>query len=190
MSGPQALDPLSAFRLDDKVVIVTGASSGLGERFARVADAAGAKLVLSARREERLQSLAGELTNALVVSADFSSDDAPPAVVEAALDHFGAIDVVVNNAGIAEAVKAVDDTVDRFRHELQIDLVAPYELARRSAKWMMENGRPGSIVNIASVLGRVAGGNLPMPGYAAAKGGLIQLTRELCLLYTSDAADE
>ncbi len=173
------VDPLSIFRLDGKVVIVTGASSGLGERFARVCDAAGASLVLAARRLERLEDLANSLNNAVAVRADFATDEAAPACVEAALSQFGAIDVVVNNAGISRSVKAVDDTMDGFRNEIQIDLVAPYDLAARSAKWMIENGRPGSIINIASVLGRVAGGPLPLPGYAAAKGGLVQLTREL-----------
>ncbi len=173
------IDPLSSFRLDGKVVIVTGASSGLGARFARVCDAAGASLVLAARRLERLESLANGLSDAVVVRADFSTDQAAPAVIEAALSEYGAIDVVINNAGISRTVKAVEDTVDGFRHELQVDLIAPYDLARRAAHVMIEGGRPGSIVNIASVLGRVAGGPLPLPGYAAAKGGLVQLTREL-----------
>ncbi len=173
------IDPLTTFRLDGKVAIITGASSGLGERFARVCDAAGASVVLAARRLERLEHLAGELTNAIAVRADFATDDAAPLVVDAALSTFGAIDVVVNNAGISRTIKAIDDTMEGFRHELQVDLVGPYDLAARSAKWMIENGRPGSVVNIASVLGRVAGGPLPLPGYAAAKGGLVQLTREL-----------
>lgn len=173
------IDPLSSFRLDGKVVIITGASSGLGARFARVCNAAGASVVLAARRLERLEDLANELSNAVAVRADFATDDAAPACVEAALSQFGSIDVVVNNAGISRTVKAIDDDMEGFRHELQVDLVAPYDLASRSAKWMIDNGRSGSVINIASVLGRVAGGPLPLPGYAAAKGGLVQLTREL-----------
>ena len=100
------IDPLSSFRLDGKVVIVTGASSGLGARFARVCDAAGASLVLAARRLERLESLANGLSDAVVVRADFSTDQAAPAVIEAALSEYGAIDVVINNAGISRTVKA------------------------------------------------------------------------------------
>lgn len=173
------IDPLATFRLEGKVVIITGASSGLGERFARVCDAAGASVVLAARRLERLQALAQDLNQAVAVRADFATDEAAPEVVDAALANFGAIDVVVNNAGISRRVKAIDDTMEGFRHELQVDLVGPYDLASRSAKWMIENAQLGSIVNIASVLGRVAGGPLPLPGYAAAKGGLVQLTREL-----------
>ncbi len=172
-------DPTSAFRLDGKVVIVTGASSGLGERFARVCSAAGAKVVVSARRKERLDALAADLTDALAVQADFATDEAAPHVVEQTLERFGAIDVVVNNAGISRIVPAIEDDVADFRREIQIDLVAPYDLAARSARWMIENERSGSIINIASILGQVAAGPLPLPGYAAAKGGLINLTRGL-----------
>lgn len=175
----EMIDPLSTFRLDGKVVIITGASSGLGARFAQVCDAAGASVVLAARRLDRLETLAGELNSAIAVQADFATDDAAPMVVDAALSSFGAIDVVVNNAGMNRAVKAVDDTMEGFRDELQVNLVGPYDLATRSAKWMVENGRPGAVVNIASVLGVVAGGPMKVPGYAASKGGLIQLTREL-----------
>lgn len=172
-------DPTNAFRLDDKVVIVTGASSGLGARFARVCDAAGAKVVVTARRTDRLEALASELSDALVVSADFATDEAAPAVIDATLSHFDAIDVVVNNAGISRAVSAIDDTADGFRHELQVDLVAPYDLASRAARWMIEQNRPGAIINIASVLATVAAGPIHLPGYAAAKGGLAHLTKEL-----------
>ena len=159
--------------------MITGASSGLGERFARVCDAAGAELVLAARRLDRLEALSHSLRAAVAVRADFSADEAAPAVIEAALSEFGAIDVVVNNAGISRIVDATADDVAGFRHEMQIDLVAPYDLSSRAAKWMIDSGRPGSIINIASVLGKVAGGPLAMPGYAAAKGGLVHLTREL-----------
>ena len=172
-------DPTKSFRLDDKVVIVTGASSGLGARFARVCDAAGAKVVVTARRSERLDSLVAELSDAMAVTADVATDDAAPAVVDAALTHFGAIDVVVNNAGISRVVSAVDDDPDGFRRELQIDLVSPYDLASRSARWMIDQNRPGSIVNIASVIATVAGGPIHLPGYSAAKGGLSNLTKEL-----------
>ncbi len=172
-------DPTKSFRLDDKVVIVTGASSGLGARFARVCDAAGAKVVVTARRSERLDSLVAELSDAMAVTADVATDDAAPAVVDAALTHFGAIDVVVNNAGISRVVSAVDDDPDGFRRELQIDLVSPYDLATRSARSMIDQNRPGSIVNIASVIATVAGGPIHLPGYSAAKGGLSNLTKEL-----------
>ena len=102
-------DPTQTFRLDGKVVIITGASSGLGERFARVCDAAGAELVLAARRLDRLEVLANSLRAAVPVRADFTTDEAPAAVMDAALSEFGAVDVVVNNAGISRVLRAIDD---------------------------------------------------------------------------------
>src|SRR5918996_4439541 len=98
-AGVPRLDPLAPFRLDGRVAIVTGASSGLGARFARVLDGAGARVVLAARRLDRLEKLAGELEDALPVSCDLSDPDAPQALVEATLRHYGAVDLLVNNAG-------------------------------------------------------------------------------------------
>jgi NAD(P)-dependent dehydrogenase (short-subunit alcohol dehydrogenase family) len=176
MTGDDLLPP---FRLDDRVVLLTGASSGLGERFARVLDAAGARLVLAARRVDRLEELAGSLGDAVAVRADLTQPGEAAALVGSALDAHGRIDVVVNNAGISRVLPAVDDDADDFRRELEIDLVAPYELARLTARHLLAEGRPGSIINVGSVLGHVGGGRLRVPGYAAAKGGLHNLTREL-----------
>jgi len=173
------LDPLDAFRLDGKAVILTGASSGLGHRFARLLSAAGAGVVVAARRAERLEELVAGSERLIPVPCDVTAAGAAAGLVEASLDSFGRIDVVVNNAGISRVLAAVDDDVDDFRAELEINLVAPYELARASARWMIGNGTAGSIVNIGSVLGHGGGGRLKVPGYAAAKGGLHNLTREL-----------
>jgi NAD(P)-dependent dehydrogenase (short-subunit alcohol dehydrogenase family) len=167
------------FRLDGKVAILTGASSGLGERFARVLAAAGASVVLAARRADRLSDLVDTLPHALAVPCDITAPGAPQELLAASLAHFGQVDIVVNNAGISRVLAAVDDDVEEFRRELEINLVAPYELARRAATWMIDQKRPGSIINIGSVMGEVAGGRLKVPGYAASKGGLHNLTREL-----------
>ncbi len=172
-------DPLNAFSLAGKVVILTGASSGLGHRFARSLGAAGATVVLAARRAERLESLVAEVPDAIAVPCDLTAPGAPAELVAATLDQCGQIDVVVNNAGISRVLAAVDDDLDDFRQELEINLIAPYELARLAARHMLEAGRPGSIINIGSVLGHGGGGRLKVPGYAAAKGGLHNLTREL-----------
>lgn len=173
------LDPLDRFRLDERVAIVTGASSGLGERFARVLAAVGANVVVAARRADRLEALAAELPDAVAVPVDLTEPGAPERLVDAALDHYGRLDIVVNNAGVSTATPALEFDVDAFRAEVEIDLIAPYGLARAAAGAAIGAGTALSIVNVGSVLGTVAGGKLRVPGYTAAKGGLHNLTREL-----------
>ena len=173
------LDPLAAFRLDGKVAVVTGASAGLGARFARVLDAAGAQVVLTARRADRLDVLALDLRDAHVVACDLAEDGAPAALVAAALAHFGRVDVLVNNAGMSEPTPAFDETTEHFAATLRVNLIAPFELARECARAMTLAGPGGAIVNVASIWGLVGVGQIPEAGYAASKGGLVNLTREL-----------
>lgn len=172
-------DPTAAFRLDDKVVLITGASSGLGARFARVASAAGATVVVAARRAERLAELVDELDDAHAVEVDLTAPGGPEACVARSIELAGRIDVLVNNAGISQVAPALDFSTEDFRHEIEIDLVAPFALARDVARDAITNDRSASIINIGSILGEVGGGKLRVPGYAAAKGGLHNLTREL-----------
>ena len=172
-------DPTAAFRLDDKVVLITGASSGLGARFARVASAAGATVVVAARRAERLAEIVDELDDAHAVEVDLTAPGGPEACVARSIELAGRIDVLINNAGISQVAPALDFSTEDFRHEIEIDLVAPFALARDVARDAITNGRPASIINIGSILGEVGGGKLRVPGYAAAKGGLHNLTREL-----------
>ena len=169
----------SVFELVGRVAIVTGASSGLGERFARVLNAAGARVVLAARRTDRLDSLANELTDALVVECDLSQAGQAEMLVAAAMERYQQIDVLINNAGVNNAALAIDESLDDFRHEIEVNLIAPFELSRLAARTMIAAERTGSIINIASIFGLVGVGQIPDAGYAASKGGLINMTREL-----------
>jgi NAD(P)-dependent dehydrogenase (short-subunit alcohol dehydrogenase family) len=171
--------PIDAFRLDGRVAIVTGASSGIGARAAQVLHGAGASVVLAARRTDRLEALAAELGDrALAATLDIADDESVDALVAATLDRFGAIDVVVNNAGFGVPAAAEAEDRESFRHTIAVNLVGPFVLTQAAAAHMLERGS-GSVVNMASVLGFVGAGRVTSASYCASKGGLINLTREL-----------
>ena len=165
------------FSLAGRVVLLTGASSGLGTQFARALSQAGANVMLAARREDRLRELANELSCAYQV-CDVTAADDRAKLVAGTVRRFGRIDVLVNNAGIASTRPAQEETADGFRRVIETNLVAPFELARIAAIEMIEQ-KSGCIINIASTLGLVGLGQIPDAAYAASKGGLVNLTREL-----------
>jgi NAD(P)-dependent dehydrogenase (short-subunit alcohol dehydrogenase family) len=175
---------LDLFRLDGKVAIVTGASSGLGVAFARALAEAGADVVLGARRVDRLEEtralVEGAGRRALAVQTDVSDPDACQALVDAAMETFGRVDVLVNNAGIGTAVPATRETPDQFRQVIDVNLNGCYWMAQACGRVM----KPGSsIVNISSVLGLTTAG-LPQAAYASSKAALIGMTRDLAQQWT------
>jgi NAD(P)-dependent dehydrogenase (short-subunit alcohol dehydrogenase family) len=178
------LDPLAAFRLDGKVAIVTGASSGLGGRFAQVLDSLGATVVVSARRTDRIEKLAASLSRGDAIPCDVGQRGASAALVASTVERHGRVDVVVANAGVTETTPAIKESVDRFAEVVDIDLVAPFELAQAAAQNMRERGEGGSIVNIASGASFRSSPLLPQASYSAAKTGLVGLTRELALQWS------
>lgn len=171
---------LDLFRLDDRVALVTGASSGLGERMARVLHGAGATVVVTARRRERLERLAAELERVTVIPADLYSQDDRERLVSEALDSHGRIDILVNNAGTTAVVGVADEEVETFRSVLELNTTAPWHLAKLCAPSMIESGS-GSIVNVASMLGHVGATPVKQANYCASKGAVVNLTRELAL---------
>ena len=171
-------DATARFRLDDRVALVTGASSGIGASLSAALAGAGARVVMSARRVERLDELAKSLPGSVAVRCDVADDSDLEALVQTTVEECGRIDILVNNAGISEVQPAEDEPPEVFRQVVAVNLIAPFLLTRLVARHMLANGG-GSVINIASVLGLRGVGQIPQAGYAASKGGLINLTREL-----------
>ncbi|WBY16739.1 SDR family NAD(P)-dependent oxidoreductase [Erythrobacteraceae bacterium WH01K] len=166
--------------LTGRVALVTGASSGFGERFARVLAAQGAKVVLAARRVDRLEALADELgrENALPVEMDASDAEALVAAVEAGEQAFGTIDILINNAGIPDAQRAHKMSLELTDRVLDVNLRAPWVLSCEVARRLMAADKPGRIVNISSTAHyRYDGGGAAL--YAVTKTALARMTEAL-----------
>ena len=170
---------LDHFRLDGKVAVVTGASSGLGVAFAVALAEAGADVALGARRVDRLAETAMLVETAgrrsLAVATDVSDPDACTVLVESAMGEFGRVDVLVNNAGVGTAYPATRETPEQFREVVDINLNGSYWMAQACARVM----QPGSaIINIGSVMGFTTG-ELPQAAYCSTKAAIVGLTRDL-----------
>jgi NAD(P)-dependent dehydrogenase (short-subunit alcohol dehydrogenase family) len=178
------MDLSDRFRLDGKVAVVTGASSGLGVGFARALAGAGADVVLGARRAEKLEATKEAVEalgrRAVAVPTDVADPDACTALVETGMEELGRIDVLINNAGLGTAVPAVKETPEQFRQVIDVNLNGCYWMAQACARVM---GEGSAIVNISSILGMTQS-FLPQAAYAASKAGLIGLTRDLAQQWT------
>ena len=175
---------LDKFRLDGRVAIVTGASSGLGVAFARALAEAGADVALGARRVERLEETKSLVEaagrRAITVATDVARPEDCQALVAATVEQLGRVDILVNNAGVGTAVPATRETPEQFRHVIDVNLNGCYWMAQACGRAM----QPGSsIINISSVLGLTTAG-LPQAAYASSKAGLIGMTRDLAQQWT------
>ena len=175
---------LDSFRLDGKVALVTGASSGLGVAFAEGLAEAGADVAICARRAEKLEQTRERVEalgrRCLAVPADVSKPEDCQRFVDSAVSELGRVDVLVNNAGIGTAVPATREEPDQFRQVIDINLNGSYWCAQAFAR---AAGEGGSIVNIGSVLGQ-SSAFLPQAAYAASKAAIIGLTRDLAQQWT------
>ena len=177
------MDVLKQFSLNGKTVLITGASSGIGAHLARVASNAGARVVLAARRVERLQQLADDIRFEGGVALAVATDVTDRASVEAAFDtaeaQLGVVDVVLNNAGIGNGQRVLEVSEEDWRAMLSTNLDGVWRVAQCAAQRLARAQRPGSIINIASILGlRVGTG---YSHYSAAKAGVVQLSKSLAL---------
>ena len=170
------------FDLENKVAIITGASSGLGVTFAYALSDAGAKVILAARRKDLLDKLVEKLQTtdkqAMAIACDVTREEDVTRLVDTALKNYGQVDILVNNAGIANSVPAETETADQFRQVMDVNVTGSFLCARQCGAAMLEAGK-GSIINIASMMGLVGIGQIPQAAYNSSKGAVVNMTREL-----------
>lgn len=172
------------FDLTGRVALITGCSTGLGVQMAKALANQGCSIVPVARREEKIREVAEMLRDdfgveALPIRCDITDTKMVETVVDEALEHFGHVDILINNAGTGAVAPAEDITDQQFHNELDIDLFGTFRVARAVAKKAMIPARYGRIINIASMYGLVGNKIAPASPYHAAKGGVVNLTRAL-----------
>jgi 3-oxoacyl-[acyl-carrier protein] reductase len=179
----RAMKAAELFDLTGQVAMVTGASSGLGVRFAEVLAANGAAIALVARRADRLSDLKARIEKAggraIAIGADVTDRDTMAHAFDAAERAFGTATILMNNAGVAHANRAVDMPEAEWRRVLDTNLDAVFYIAQEAARRMLKAGKHGSIINTASILG--VGVQKGTVAYAVSKAAVIQLTRALAL---------
>lgn len=175
-------DRTPAFRLDGQTALVTGASRGLGRHFARLLASAGARLVLAARRTDRLEELVAELLTAGHQAHAIALDVSDPASVVSGLDatcRMAVPDIVVSNAGVAITRPLLEQTLEDWDTVIDTNLRGCWLVAQEAARRWVDGRRPGCIVNVGSITGeRVVGGVAP---YAVSKAGVIHATKAMAL---------
>jgi NAD(P)-dependent dehydrogenase (short-subunit alcohol dehydrogenase family) len=168
--------------LQGRVAVVTGASSGIGEACALALADKGARVVLAARRAERLDTLVARIEamggEALAVATDVTDEAAVQSLFDGAVERFGTVDVLINNAGIADSTAITDMPLELWQQVLGTNLTSAFLCSRAAFRVMKGKGR-GRIVNIGSISARVPRAN--SPAYAASKWGLDGLTRSLAI---------
>jgi NAD(P)-dependent dehydrogenase (short-subunit alcohol dehydrogenase family) len=168
--------------LEGRVVVVTGASSGIGEACAIIFARKGAKLVLAARRAERLEALVAKLegmgTEALAVATDVTDEAAVQNLFDQAVERFGTVDVLINNAGIADSTATHELELELWHKVIETNLTSAFLCSRAALRVMRGKGH-GRILNIGSISARVPRAN--SPAYAASKWGLDGLTRAMAI---------
>lgn len=180
MSETEKFDPIAQFRVDGKVAVITGASSGLGARFAKVLHAAGATVVMTARRRERLDELAAQLPGSIAVACDVSDAKQREDLVREVINKTGRIDILVNNAGIGIVKSVEKETLEDFESVLQVNTTAVWHMSKLCGEHMVAQGS-GSVINVASVLGLVGSTPIKQVNYVASKHAVIGVTKELAL---------
>lgn len=171
------------FRLDGKVVLVTGASSGFGQHFAPALARQGARVVVAARRRDPLLALEEQIesngSKCLAVAMDVTDRQSVQAAFDQAEAAFGAVNVVINNAGVGDSNQMFDVAEDEWDKVMDTNLKGVFNVAQEGARRMNMQGSGGSIINIASVLGLRVASHLSV--YCASKAGVIQLTKAMAL---------
>lgn len=174
---------MDAFCMNDKVVVVTGGSRGIGKAIAIAFGDAGANVVVAARKTNLLDKVAEEIRNkgskALAVKCDLFKNSDLYNLIKRTMNRFGRLDILINNAGISPFVKKSEElSNDEWERVIRINLTAPFLLCREAGKIMIQNNW-GRIINVASIGGLV--GFPRQIAYAVSKGGLIQMTRSLAI---------
>ncbi len=177
---------MELFSLKGHIGLVTGASSGLGVECAQALALAGADIALAARRGDRVEKLADELTTlygvrSIGVQTDITADSDLDRLVEAVQARLGDIDILVNNAGISPTGRAESLSRETWDAAIATNLTAPMMLSQRVARRLIETRKPGRIINMASIYGLVASSIYRLSAYIATKAALTNLTRQLAV---------